>query len=127
MFTYCLLILFYKMVIEIKILKISLLFVRSGFKKPTLDKCKNKISMLFSLFKALTRLLFSLTFHPVDHDFISIDITYFNPHILQVGIARLTYMVIKHMSIEIIYKAKTTQAELIECRNGSGPNNLGLN
>ena len=35
--------------------------------------------------------------------YISIDVKYFNLHILLVGIARLTYMVIKHMSIEIIY------------------------
>ena len=35
--------------------------------------------------------------------YLTFRLSYFNPHILQVGIARLTYMVIKHMSIEIIY------------------------
>ena len=35
--------------------------------------------------------------------YIWIYITYFNPDVLQVGIARLTYMVIKHRPIEILY------------------------
>ena len=48
MFTHCLLILSNKMVNEIKVLKINLLFVRSRFKKPTLNKCKNKCCLVCS-------------------------------------------------------------------------------